>query len=102
MNSTKIVGSDLTRFMLMSGSTEVWCAISDESDEEAMLDHYGNDFTAYIVSFDDDYFYCNHGSYGSSFGCDCGRAWAFAVPIRIVAVGQSPIEEEFSPVSMAI
>ena len=31
-----------------------------------------------------------------------GRAWAFAVPIRIVAVGQSPIEEEFSPVSMAI
>ena len=56
-----------------------------------MLDHYGNDFTAYIVSFDNDYFYCNH-----------GRAWAFAVPIRIVAVGQSPIEEEFSPVSMAI
>lgn len=56
MNSTKIVGSDLTRSMLMSGSTEVWCAISDESDEEAMLDHYGNDFTAYIVSFDNDYF----------------------------------------------
>tara|TARA_B100000530_G_scaffold224838_1_gene144928 strand:- start:808 stop:1086 length:279 start_codon:yes stop_codon:yes gene_type:complete len=91
MNSTKIVGSDLTRSMLMSGSTEVWCAISDESDEEAMLDHYGNDFTAYIVSFDNDYFYCNH-----------GRAWAFAVPIRIVALGQSPIEEEFSPVNMAI
>lgn len=89
MNSTKVLGSDLTRSMLMSGNQEIWCAVSDESDEEAMMDLYGNDFTAYIVSFYDGQFYCNN-----------GRAWAFAVPIKIVAVEQSPTENEACPMGM--
>lgn len=89
MMNTKMVGSDLTRSMLMSGYKEVWCAISDDCDEEAMMDHFGNDFTAYIVSFYDGQFYCNH-----------GRAWAFAVPIKIIAVEQGPMEDESSPVGM--
>ncbi|MGP4789154.1 hypothetical protein ACTXGJ_08505 [Psychrobacter sp. 1Y11] len=89
MMNTKMVGSDLTRSMLMSGYKEVWCAISDDCDEDAMMDHFGNDFTAYIVSFYDGQFYCNH-----------GRAWAFAVPIKIIAVEQSPMEDESNPVGM--
>lgn len=91
MNSTKTVGSDLTRLMLMSGNQEVWCAISDDSDQDAMLGLYGNDFTAHIVSFYDGQFYCSH-----------GRAWAFAVPIKIVAVEQTTMEDELAPMSMVV
>lgn len=42
-----------------------------------MMDHYSNDFTAYIVSFSEGQFYCSN-----------GRTWAYAVPIRISAVEQ--------------
>lgn len=91
MNSNKIVGSDLTRSMLLTGKEEVWCAISDDSDEEAMMDHYGNDFTAYIVSFCDGQFYCSN-----------GRTWNFAVPIKLVALEQISMEYEASLASMVV
>ena len=42
-------GSNLTRAMLERGHKKIWCAIDDESDEQAMTAHDGNDFTAYIV-----------------------------------------------------
>lgn len=68
-------GSDLTREMLTRGDQRIWCAVCDENDEQAMMDHCGNDFTAYIVSFHDGYFYCS-----------AGTPWRFAVPIKISEV----------------
>ena len=75
--SNELKGSDLTRAMLARGDKQIWCAVDDDSDEQAMMDHCGNDFTACIVSFKDGCFYCSGGS-----------EWLFAVPIRIVAVTQ--------------
>ncbi|WP_444519561.1 hypothetical protein [Psychrobacter sp. AOP7-B1-25] len=75
MMSHELKGSDLTRAMLARGDKKVWCAVCDESDERAMMNHYGNDFTAYIVSFDGRYFYCS-----------TGTPWSYAVPIKISAV----------------
>lgn len=77
----ELLGSDLTRFMLMNGKQRVWCATSDDGDEEAMMDHEGNDFTAYIVSY-----------YGGHFYCEAGMAWGYAVPIKIVAYVPETIE----------
>ena len=75
MMNNELKGSDLTRAMLARGDKQIWCAVCDDSDEQAMMDHYGNDFTAYIVSFRDGYFYCS-----------AGMPWEFAVPIKISAV----------------
>lgn len=74
-------GSDLTRAMLARGDKEVWCAVCDESDEHAMMDHCGNDFTAYIVAYRKGYFYCS-----------AGTPWTYAVPIKISAVMAYEIE----------
>ena len=65
-------GSELTRTMLKCGYKKIWCAISDESDEQAIEENDGNDFTAYIVAFKDGYFYCTS-----------GMQWLYAVPIKI-------------------
>ena len=73
----EITGSDLTRALLERGDKQVWCAVDDESDEQAMMDHCGNDFTAYIVSFKN-----------GCFCCSCGTTWLFAVPIKISVVTQ--------------
>ncbi|OXL23122.1 hypothetical protein [Psychrobacter sp. DAB_AL32B] len=75
--NNELAGSGLTRALLARGDKQVWCAVDDDSDEQAMIDHCGNDFTACIVSFKDDLFYCSGGS-----------PWLFAVPIKIVAVTQ--------------
>ncbi|WP_426138375.1 hypothetical protein [Psychrobacter sp. TWR1-1-1] len=48
--NNELKGSDLTRAMLARGDKKVWCAVCDDSDEQAMMDHCGNDFTAYIVT----------------------------------------------------
>jgi len=74
-------GSELTRAMLARGDSNIWCAVCDESDEQAMMDHCGNDFTAYIVSYSDGFFYCS-----------AGTPWKCAVPIKICAVMQYEIE----------
>ncbi len=73
----ELTGSELTRAMLSRGDTQIWCAVSDNSDEEAMADQADNDFTARIVSFDEGSFYCT-----------AGMAWAFAVPIKISPLTQ--------------
>jgi len=73
----ELTGSELTRAMLDRGDKQIWCAVGDDSDEEAMSDQVDNDFTARIVSFDD-----------GSFFCTAGMAWLFAVPIKIVPLTQ--------------
>lgn len=74
----ELTGSDLTRAMLERGDKQIWCAVSDDSDKEAMSDQVDNDFTARIVSFKDGNFYCSSGT-----------TWAFAVPIKIVTLTQN-------------
>ena len=69
----ELKGSDLARAMLGRGYKKVWCAIDDDSDEQAITDLTGNDFTAYIVDFRDGFFYCTG-----------GMQWLYAVPIKIV------------------
>lgn len=73
-------GSELTRAMLARGDEQVWCAVADNSDEEALQDLTGNDFTAFIVSFENDCFYCSG-----------GMEWGYAVPIKIVALTQQDV-----------
>ena len=73
-----MTGSELTRAMLENGHEEVWCAIGDDGDKEAMTNMIHNDFTAYIVSFEDGMFYCTS-----------GMAWLCAVPIKIVGIKQA-------------
>ena len=73
---SKLTGSNLTRATLERGDKkEIWCAVSDESDQEATSDLQGNDFTAYIVEFKNGYFYC-----------DGGMQWSYAVPIKITPI----------------
>lgn len=79
--SVKLRGSDLTRALLVRGDKQVWCAVDDDGDEQAMMDHCGNDFTACIVSFKEGCFYCSGGS-----------TWLFAVPIKVVAVTQHEMQ----------
>ncbi|KAA0915665.1 hypothetical protein [Psychrobacter sp. ANT_WB68] len=73
-----ITGSELTRAMLENGHEEIWCAVDDSCDQEAMSNLANNDFTAYIVSFEDGMFYCTS-----------GMAWLCAVPIKIVGITQT-------------
>lgn len=74
-------GSELTHVMLEHGCHEIWCAVDDNSDEEAMCDQDSNDFTAQIVSYHNDRFYCT-----------AGTAWLFAVPIKITAMTLSDVK----------
>ena len=73
--SSELRGSDLARAMLERGHKKVWCAIDDDSDEQAITDLNGNDFMAYVVAFKDGFFYCTS-----------GMQWLHAVPIKIVPV----------------
>ncbi len=75
-----LVGSQLTRSMLKNGHQEIWCAVSDVSDEDAMEDQVGNDFTACIVDFRDGQFYCT-----------ADNGWFHAVPIEVRALTQSEV-----------
>ncbi|WP_201534078.1 hypothetical protein [Psychrobacter immobilis] len=75
-----MVGSELTRSMLKRGHQDIWCAVSDESDENAMEDQMSNDFTARIVSFREGQFYCAG-----------DMPWLCAVPIKIIALRQSEV-----------
>jgi len=68
----RLTGSNLTRAKLKHDDQKIWCAVGDESDQQATSDLNGNDFTAYIVEFRNGYFYC-----------DGGMQWLYAVPIKI-------------------
>ncbi len=71
-------GSDLTRAMLEHGDQQIWCAIDDDSDERAIIDH---DFTAYIVAFKDGLFHCTG-----------GMQWLYAVPIKIKEITHQDVK----------
>ncbi len=75
--SNNLRGSNLARAMLERGDKQIWCAIADDSDEQAMTAHDSNDFTAHIVSFKDGSFYCTG-----------GMPWSYAVPIEISEIIQ--------------
>lgn len=75
--NNKLTGSNLARAMLARGDEQVWCAVADDSDEQAMMDLDGNDFTAYVTSFKEDQFFCSDNA-----------SWSYAVPIKIVALTQ--------------
>ena len=68
-----LIGSELTRLMLERGCQDIWCAVDDQSDEAAMTDQIDNDFTARIVSYSDNKFYCS-----------AGMEWLYAVPIKVL------------------
>ncbi|KAA0915781.1 hypothetical protein [Psychrobacter sp. ANT_WB68] len=71
----EVRGSELTRAMLEDGHDEIWCAVDDSCDKEAMTNLDNNDFTAHIVSFENGMFHCTG-----------GMAWLCAVPIKLVAL----------------
>jgi len=73
-------GSALTRAMLERGDEDIWCAIDDDSDEQAMIDHGYNDFTAHITSFSNGKFFCSG-----------GMPWMFAVPVKISEMTQAEV-----------
>ncbi len=73
-------GSDLARNLLAKGANKIWCAVSDNSDEEAMSDQSYNDFRAHISKFSNEQFFCTS-----------GMAWNFAVPIKVVAIDEDEI-----------
>lgn len=50
-------GSDLARNLLAKGANKIWCAVSDNSDEEAMSDQSYNDFRAHISKFSNEQFF---------------------------------------------
>lgn len=78
MISNNLAGSHLTRTMLRRENKPIWCAVSDNSDEEAMQDLIGNDFTLFIKSYEEGKFYCTG-----------GMQWSFAVPIKVTAVTEN-------------
>ena len=82
----KLQGSNLTRAMLEHDYKNIWCAVGDNSDKQATSNLNGNDFTAYIVKYQNGYFYC-----------DGGMQWLYAVPIKIVPL--TDIEVIFSKIA---
>ncbi len=69
----ELSGSDLTRIMLERGDKQVWCAVSNDSDDNAMsiIKNTNDNFIMYIVAFKESYFFCNQ-----------GEAWQYAVPVK--------------------
>ena len=72
-----LTGSDLTRAMLERNYKKIWCDVDvdDDSDQQETSDIKGNHFTAYVVKFQNGYFYC-----------DGDMEWLYAVPIKISTI----------------
>ncbi|AMN50655.1 hypothetical protein [Psychrobacter sp. P2G3] len=81
--SNNLVGSDLTRAMLSRGDKQVWCAVSNDSDEQANITINSEDYSCIhrITSFDDGCFFCNR-----------GISWVCAVPVKRVEISQNEVE----------
>ncbi|SNT70151.1 hypothetical protein [Psychrobacter sp. LV10R520-6] len=75
-----LIGSNLTRTMLERGDKQIWCAIDNDSDKQAMTEYEGYRFTAYITFFTDGKFY--------STG---GVSWSYAVPIQLGELTQEEV-----------
>ena len=79
---SKLVGSDLTRAMLERGDEQVWCAVSNESEQDAMstIRNIDGRFIMHIVSFEDGCFHCKEDS-----------TWSYAVPIKKTLLTQDEV-----------
>lgn len=80
--SAKLVGSSLTREMLESGDTQIWCAVSNDSEAHAMTIIENSDYSllVYITSFNDGEFVCRE-----------GESWRFAIPVRKIELTQKEV-----------
>lgn len=81
MNNT-LAGNDLTRSILERGKEEVWCAVSNHSNERAMItvNNADYDFLRFIISFEDGFFFSEEGS-----------TWRYTVPIKTKALIQDEV-----------
>ena len=73
----RLSGSMLTCAMLARGEQQVLCAVSNESDEQAMamIDNAEFDSLRHIVS-----------AHNGEFFCKKGVAWQYAIGVKKVAV----------------
>ena len=79
---SKLVGSDLTRAMLERGDEQVWCAVSNESEQDAIstIKNVDGRFIMHIVSFEEGCFLCKEDS-----------TWSYAVPIKKTLLTQDEV-----------
>ena len=75
-----LMGSKLTRMMLERGNKQIWCAVDNDSDKEAMTAYEGYNLTAYITS-------CTNGIFYSRDGVP----WSYAVPIQLSELTQKEV-----------
>lgn len=80
--SPQLIGSDLTRAMLERGDEQVWCAVSNESEQDAIstIRNVDGRFIMHIVSFEDGCFHCKEDS-----------TWSYAVPIKKTLLTQDEV-----------
>lgn len=80
--SPQLIGSDLTRAMLERGDQQVWCAVSNESEQDAIstIRNVDGRFIMHIVSFEDGCFHCKEDS-----------TWSYAVPIKKILLTQDEV-----------
>lgn len=80
--SSELVGSDLTRAILERGNEQVWCAVSNDSEQDAMstIRNVDDRFITHIVSFEEGCFLCKE-----------GKVWQFAVPVKKIPLTQDEV-----------
>ena len=81
MNDELLV-SDLTRAMLERGDEQVLCAVSNESEQDAIktIKIIDGNFIMHIVAFEDGCFLCKEES-----------TWSYAVPIKKTLLTQDEV-----------
>lgn len=77
-----LAGNDLTHSMLERGKEEVWCAVSNDSNQHAMgtIDNIDYDFLKHITSFENGLFVCENGS-----------SWQYTVPVKTKVLTQNEV-----------
>ncbi|WP_079691582.1 hypothetical protein [Psychrobacter sp. DAB_AL43B] len=80
--SSKLIGSDLTRAMLERGDKQVWCAVSNESEQDAIntIKNVDGRFIMHIVSFENECFLCEEEG-----------TWKYAIPIKKIPLTQDEV-----------
>jgi hypothetical protein len=79
----ELQGSRLTQAILERDDKQVWCAVSNVSDDHAMTAIYNGyyELLVSIVSLGDD-----------GFVCDKGNLWQYAVPVKKIELTQEEVE----------
>lgn len=80
--SPQLTGSNLTRAMLERGDKQVWCAVSNESEQDAMntIKNVDSNFIMHIVVSEDGCFLCKEEG-----------TWKHAVPIKKTPLTQNEV-----------